>query len=371
MSTLKVNALNNGGSAIDLPNSFKLGGNPIEQGYTSSATEPTSPNTGDLWWDSANETLYQYLNGEFKEVSLVVPIIPFTGDRAVFANGFSFTSNSANYKKMEYMSIATDTNTTAFGELTIGKRGMTSPGASNGSRIVWSPGQNESNVTNNVYDYVTAATTGNATDFGDSLVSSNLYGQGGGSNGTYGLFANSTSAIEYITIATTGNATSFGNLAHTRGSTAAAGNNSRLLFTGGEVNGTRQNYVDYVDPNTAGNATDFGDLVFAIYNVSPVSDHTKVYTMGGYAPTASNFVMTLTIDTPSNATDYGDLAVITAGANTATDLTYAQLQSGVNTSNSAQAYVQKFTLATGASASGGSIIADFAAHGGGASGSSS
>lgn len=74
MSTLKVNALNNGGSAIDLPNSFKLGGNPIEQGYTSSATEPTSPNTGDLWWDSANEKLYQYLNGEFKEITLSGPV---------------------------------------------------------------------------------------------------------------------------------------------------------------------------------------------------------------------------------------------------------------------------------------------------------
>jgi hypothetical protein len=73
MSTLKVNALNNGGSAIDLPNSFTLGGNPIEQGYTSSATEPTSPNTGDLWWDSANEKLYQYLNGEFKQLALIAP----------------------------------------------------------------------------------------------------------------------------------------------------------------------------------------------------------------------------------------------------------------------------------------------------------
>lgn len=71
MSTLKVNALNNGGSAIDFPSSFTLGGNPIEQGYTSSATEPTSPNTGDLWWDSTNEALYQYLNGEFKAITTV------------------------------------------------------------------------------------------------------------------------------------------------------------------------------------------------------------------------------------------------------------------------------------------------------------
>jgi len=70
MSTLKANTINNNGSAVDFPNSFKLGGNPIEQGYTSSATEPTSPNVGDLWWDSANAKLYQYLNGEFKEITI-------------------------------------------------------------------------------------------------------------------------------------------------------------------------------------------------------------------------------------------------------------------------------------------------------------
>lgn len=85
MSTLKVNALNNGGSAIDLPNSFKLSGNPIEQGYTSSATEPTSPNTGDLWWDSTNEKLYQYLNGEFKALNTAPNSEPWYADPSSFS----------------------------------------------------------------------------------------------------------------------------------------------------------------------------------------------------------------------------------------------------------------------------------------------
>lgn len=73
MSTLKIDALKNNGSAIDLPNGIKVGGNEIVQGYTSSGTEPASPVTGDFWWDSTNELLYQYVNGEFKAIGIVVP----------------------------------------------------------------------------------------------------------------------------------------------------------------------------------------------------------------------------------------------------------------------------------------------------------
>jgi hypothetical protein len=71
MSTLKVNSIANNGSAVDFPNgAFNIGGKSILQGYTSSATEPASPSTGDFWWDSANELLYQYLNGEFKAIGI-------------------------------------------------------------------------------------------------------------------------------------------------------------------------------------------------------------------------------------------------------------------------------------------------------------
>ena len=66
-----------------------------------------------------------------------------------------------------------------------------------------------------VIDYVTIASTGNATDFGDSptnvdnhaACSSNTKGLYGG-----GYISSNTSRIEVITIASTGNATNFGNL---------------------------------------------------------------------------------------------------------------------------------------------------------------
>jgi 6-phosphogluconolactonase (cycloisomerase 2 family) len=98
MSTLKVNSIANNGSAVDLPNgAFNIGGNSILQGYTSSATEPASPSTGDFWWDSTNEDLYQYLNGEFKAIGIVVPTLDlsnFTYDNVSFSIGSQETQPS-------------------------------------------------------------------------------------------------------------------------------------------------------------------------------------------------------------------------------------------------------------------------------------
>ena len=62
MSTLKVNTIGNKGSAVDFPNKLKVRGNAIEQAYTASGTEPSSPSAGDIWYDSTNKVVYQYIN---------------------------------------------------------------------------------------------------------------------------------------------------------------------------------------------------------------------------------------------------------------------------------------------------------------------
>jgi hypothetical protein len=62
-------------------------------------------------------------------------------------------------------------------------------------------------------DYITIATTGNATNFGNLTVSRGLLA--GVSNATRGVFGGGTTSsavMDYITVATTGNATNFGNL---------------------------------------------------------------------------------------------------------------------------------------------------------------
>ena len=68
----------------------------------------------------------------------------------------------------------------------------------------------------NVIDYITIASTGNATDFGDHASTAATDSNGVGvSNNTRGVFAGRASpreTIEKITIASTGNATDYGDL---------------------------------------------------------------------------------------------------------------------------------------------------------------
>jgi len=92
------------------------------------------------------------------------------------------------------------------------------PMQSIGSRGVWAGGFTAPAVSD-VIDYVTIASLGNATDFGNLIALSELHGAGI-SNVTRGLFAGGESpitgdddtVIQYITFASTGNCTDFGNL---------------------------------------------------------------------------------------------------------------------------------------------------------------
>lgn len=134
MSTLKVDSITNNGSAVDLTNgAFQIGGNDVVQGYTESATEPSSPTKGDLWWDTANELLYQYLNGEFKAIGVVVPAldvsafsydnISFSISETVLTSGLAFsvdgtkmyTANSGGDAIFQYgLTTAFDLSTASY-----------------------------------------------------------------------------------------------------------------------------------------------------------------------------------------------------------------------------------------------------------------
>ena len=93
---------------------------------------------------------------------------------------------------------------------------------------------------------------------------------GGGTNsGGY------NNIIEYITIATTGNSTDFGNLTEGRSSTGQASSETRGLFAGGKYTnggGSVRNTIDYITIATTGNGTDFGDLTQARSALAGLSD---------------------------------------------------------------------------------------------------
>jgi len=92
----------------------------------------------------------------------------------------------------------------------------------------------------------------------------------------YGLFGGGTTGsasnvIDYVTIASTGNATDFGNLTVAREGVAGCSSATRGLFGGGNAP-PASNVIDYVTIASTGNATDFGNLTVARYSTGALSN---------------------------------------------------------------------------------------------------
>ena len=115
--------------------------------------------------------------------------------------------------------------------------------------------------------FVTIATTGDAQNFGDLTIVRGTSVQGA-ANATRGIFAGgngpspntpSNKEIQFVTIATLGNSTEFGELTRaTAESNAGASDPTRAVFMG---NGPGiGSVIDYIAISTGGDATDFGDL---------------------------------------------------------------------------------------------------------------
>ena len=83
-----------------------------------------------------------------------------------------------------------------------------------------------------------------------------------------------SNVIDYVTIATTGNSTDFGDLTNGRAFFGSAGSPTRLTFGGGalDTSGNTTNTIDYVTIATTGNAIDFGDLYLSRYYVTGCSN---------------------------------------------------------------------------------------------------
>ena len=83
-----------------------------------------------------------------------------------------------------------------------------------------------------------------------------------------------TNVIEYITMATEGNGTDFGDIANQNdGFGSATSNQIRGVFCGSnDTSPANTNVIDYVTIASTGNATDFGDTSYASYLCAMTSD---------------------------------------------------------------------------------------------------
>ena len=88
-----------------------------------------------------------------------------------------------------------------------------------------------------------------------------------------------SNVIDYVTIASAGNATDFGDLTNTPYSFLGAGSGAKTFFAGG--NGSITNVIQVVTTATTGDATDFGDLTAARRRISGSGNSTKIITFGG------------------------------------------------------------------------------------------
>jgi len=285
MTELKVdNIINLAGSGKpNLPVAPTVGSNAAistlnTHSYTSSGTEPSSPKNGALWWDSANDKVMVYINSEFKEIEL---------------------------------NASSGASAPAF----MGVRGVIIGGSISGAD-------------NDTVQYVTIATPGNATDFGNLTI--HQYYHASHSNGSRGVSgggydgSNYTNTLNYITIGTAGNGTDFGDLTEPRAFLGGAGDATRSLFSGGSgtsntgAPGTRteSRTIDYITTANTGNATDFGDLSYWRDYLTATSDATRTVFAGGedYGPSGAanvirNYLEYVTTQTAGNVTDFGDLTV--------------------------------------------------------------
>ena len=188
------------------------------------------------------------------------------GDRGV-AGGGGITGNST-VDIIEYLTIASTGNTTDFGDLTVGRSGCIA--VSDGTRGVFAGAQSASlGAGDPTIDYITMASTGNATDFGDLSVTRRSLG-GGMDNAVRGVWVGgygvSTSAnvdtIDYVTIATTGNASDFGNATTTCSGNFGTGDGTRGVYGSGSGQSSNySNHIEHITIASTGNGADFGNLV--------------------------------------------------------------------------------------------------------------
>ena len=247
--------------------------------------------------------------------------------RGVNCGGFQ-PSSPSRVDTIEFITIATQSNSTDFGNLTQIASDIGS--VSNGVRVVSAHGI-DSTTFDNTIDFFTIATTGDAQDFGD--VASDKYAAFAAlESPTRGIFAggfNNTPSpstrynrIDYLTIATTGNTQDFGDLSVVNSGTSGSSSNTRgIIFIGNDGSSpTGNNTIDFITIASTGNAADFGDSTGptnAQGNAGAVSDCIKAVFAGGYgndgSATIINTIDQVTIATTGNAVDFGDISEGTGG----------------------------------------------------------
>ena len=249
--------------------------------------DPTQEETGKTLTNSS------LLSGQPK-------VIPPVGRDAGNAFGGPIQQSSQGY--MYFPTGRTEERVTInnnFGTRGLVFQGLTYPNAPSSSYL-------------NTIEFITVASLGNATDFGD-LISKANSGAGAG-NLTRGIQVSgndpngATNVIQFVTIATTGNAQDFGDVGYERCNSGAVSNQTRLVYSGGESLSSpypQLNNIEFITFASTGNGTDFGDQVDTVNSPYGVSSPTRGVFMGGSGATPT--IQSIEIATTGDSILFGDL----------------------------------------------------------------
>ena len=242
--------------------------------------------------------------------------------RGIFHGGYLPSSSpDTDINSIEFVTIASTGNATDFGDRTV--VGRNPAAASSSTRVVMASGQVGNPGIINTMDFVTTATTGNATDFGDLLSATNDMCNACNSP-TRGVFSGGNQAssphnqnvIQYITMASAGNATDFGDLTlkarSAAGGTASSNTRGLILICNSSPNNNLNN-IEFITIASTGNATDFGDLFTGRYGAASCSNLNRAVFLGGRTPSYINTMDTVLIASTGNASDFGDITGATGG----------------------------------------------------------
>ena len=208
---------------------------------------------------------------------------------------------------IEYATISSTGNAVNFGDKIL--KTMQGSMLSTQTRGVFAGGYVPGGPSN-VLEYITIAATGNAVDFGDMSVGH--YAASAASSSTRGIIAGTdtspvSNVIDYITMASTGNGTDFGDVPVTRiGSSQGGANATRMIVPIiKDSGGSTTNHIDYLTIATLGNSIDFGDLTVARGGMGGAASRLHFFACGG---PGSDVVDKCTILTTGNFIDFGNLS---------------------------------------------------------------
>ena len=178
------------------------------------------------------------------------------GTRGLLAGGYLAPVNT---NIIDFITIATTGSTSDYGEIDDGSTGGYSPMASS-TRAVFARGEQNLN-------YINFTSGGKTQIFGDMRGDSRTGHIASCSNSTRGIMAGGeapsrVNTITFITIATLGNPTDFGDLLAGRNDQDSAASQTRGFIVGGS-NPAKTNTIEFITFSSTGNAQDFGDLTQA------------------------------------------------------------------------------------------------------------